>query len=497
MAADPLDELDLLLRSRYAIILVPSDESERVDELLERAAAKASLLAFGWRRATGLRRGLERTAPAVPDTGYPAQALAQIPEVGAGVYHFRELGLHLDDAEVQSHLAEAAAYFGTRRGAVVISGHEIRLPDALRRFATTLRLPPPTVEEFRQLLERTIRVLSARSPVRVTLTHEERVRLINNLAGLTLHEAERIITRLIIEDGALTADDVARVNAAKRQVVEQDGLLDYAPSDATLDGVAGLGGLKRWLSQRRAVVADPQRAAAMGLPYPKGVLLLGVPGCGKSLCAKAVAREWGVPLLKLDPANLYDRFVGESEKNFKRALATAERLAPVVLWIDELEKAFAAGSSDGDGGLSKRIFGSFLAWLQDRAGDVFVVATANDVSKLPPEFIRKGRFDEIFFVDLPTLDARRDVFAIHLARRRQQVEAFDLHALAASADGFSGAEIEAAVVGALYAAFATGTALTQQGLADELARTRPLSATMAEQLASLRHWASTRTVPAA
>src|SRR6185312_4260451 len=222
----------------------------------------------------------------------------------------------------------------------------------------------------------------------------------------------------------------------------------------------------------------------------------GVPGCGKSLCAKANACEWGLPLLKLDPANLYDKYVGDSEKNFKRAMQTAERMAPVVLWIDELEKAFASADSSADGGLSRRVFGTFLSWLQDRRGNVFVVATSNDVSQLPPEFIRKGRFDEVFFVDLPTPPARADVFAIHLKKRRHDPARFDLQSLAAASNGFSGAEIEGCVVGALYAAFSSNVPLSTDAILAEIGRTRPLSQTMPERVAGLREWARPRVVMA-
>jgi hypothetical protein len=332
-------------------------------------------------------------------------------------------------------------------------------------------------------------------PVKVELTHEDRTRLVNNLVGLTATEAEKVVTKLIMEDGALRAADVKRVAEAKRQIVEQDGLLDYWPSSESLGEVAGLNGLKAWLAKRRAVVHDPQRAASFGLGFPRGVLLLGVPGCGKSLCAKAVASEWGLPLLKLDPANLYDKYIGDSEKNFKRAMRTAERMAPIVLWIDELEKAFASGG-DADGGVSKRVFGTFLSWLQDRQGDVFVIATSNDIAQLPPEFIRKGRFDEVFFVDLPKQAAREEIFRIHLRKRNQDPTKFDLPLLAEATDGFSGAEIEQVVVGALYGAFSGGAGLTTTLLLGEAEATRPLSGTMWEKISQLREWAATRTVAA-
>ena len=252
---------------------------------------------------------------------------------------------------------------------------------------------------------------------------------------------------------------------------------------------------KAWLAKRQGVVSAPTRAASYGLDFPRGVLLLGVPGCGKSLSAKAVASEWGLPLLKLDPSNLYNKYIGESERNFKRAMRAAERMAPVVLWIDELEKAFAAGGSE-DGGVSQRILGSFLSWMQDRRGDVFVVATANEVQRLPPEFLRKGRFDEIFFVDLPDLATRHEVFHIHLDRRGQDAATFDLEALAHATDGFSGSEIEGVVVAGLYSAFATGGELALSTLLDEVRRTRPLSVMRSEEITALRAWARERTIPA-
>ena len=278
-------------------------------------------------------------------------------------------------------------------------------------------------------------------------------------------------------------------------MVEREGLLEYYPTDQSFEAVADLASLRAWLAKRQGVVSAPMRAASYGLDFPRGVLLLGVPGCGKSLAAKAVASEWGLPLLKLDPSNLYNKYIGESERNFKRAMRAAERMAPVVLWIDELEKAFAAGGSE-DGGVSQRILGSFLSWMQDRRGDVFVVATANEVRRLPPEFLRKGRFDEIFFVDLPDPATRYEVFSIHLDRRGQDAAAFDLEALAHATEGFSGSEIEGVVVAGLYSAFATGGELALSTLLDEVRRTRPLSVIRSEEITALRSWARERTIPA-
>jgi len=490
------DELELLVRARYALIVLDTVEVERAEQGLALAASRLNLLYFSWSRSRGLRRGVMASDPVTGDTEEPARALATVGEEGAGLFHFRGLGAHLDDPTVVSHVLDVVQQFTRRRGALVLTGHGIRLPDALRPHATVIRLTGASFDDYRQLLEQLIREYSARTPVKVELTHEDRLRLVNNLTGLTLNEAEKIITRLIVESGALRARDIERVNAAKRQIVEQDGLLEFHPQTEGLDQVAGLGGLKEWLARRRAVVSDPQRAVAFGLGFPKGVLLLGVPGCGKSLCAKAVAHEWGLPLLRLDPSNLYDKYVGESEHNFKRAMLTAERLAPIVLWIDELEKAFASASADADGGVSHRIFGTFLSWLQERKGDVFVVATSNDVAKLPPEFIRKGRFDEIFFVDLPGEAAREEILRIHLRKRKQDPAAMAMPQLVAATTGFSGAELEESIVSAMYAAFSAGTALTTETLLAEIAATRPLSQTMPERLDALRRWAAPRTVAA-
>jgi AAA+ superfamily predicted ATPase len=494
-ATDTISRLELLVRARYALIVLDTIEPERAEGLVRRIASDLSLHFFGWTRSKGLRRGGDAGDPYIDHTLEPHHALEAVEREGAGCYHFRELGPHLSEPVVVSHVLDVAASFATRRGALFISGHDLRLPDALRPYATTLRVPGPTYDDFRALLERVTRDQSARMQLKIEISAEDKVRLLNNLSGLTLIEAEKILTKLMIDDGALRGNDVERVIVAKRQAVEQDGLLEFHPARDGMSDVGGMDGLKRWLGQRRLVVSDPHRAQAFGLSFPKGALLLGVPGCGKSLCAKAVAHEWGLPLLKLDPANLYDKYIGDSEKNFKRAMQTAERLAPIVLWIDEIEKAFSSGG-DEDGGVSRRVFGTFLSWLQDRAGDVFVLATSNDVSKLPPEFIRKGRFDEIFFVDLPAVPTRMDIFTIHLRKRKQDPAKFDLKALAGATEGFSGAEIEQCVVSGLYAAFAANTTLTTPLLVAEIGRTRPLSRTMAERLTELREWASDRTVAA-
>ena len=315
------------------------------------------------------------------------------------------------------------------------------------------------------------------------------------LSGLTLNQARQAVARAAIIDGRLSRDDLAQLGELKAKALGEDGLLEYFPPADNRFELGGFGNLRRWLE--RAQVGFSPEAKQLGLQAPKGVLLVGVQGCGKSLSAKVIAREWGLPLLKLDAGRLYDKYIGETEKNFRRAIAIAESCAPAVLWIDELEKAISpgGGSGDSDGGLSRRLFGSFLTWLQEKSEPVFVVATANDLSALPPELLRKGRFDEIFFVDLPDVAEREQIFGIHLRLRRQDPAAFDMAALVKASDGFSGAEIEQTVTAALLGALQRQQPLATGWLIEELRSTVPLSVTRREDIAALRADAQGRFVP--
>ncbi len=495
MPLDALKDLELLFRARHGLIHLDTSEEDRASTLLAHIADRLSIPFFTWTRSQGLLRTDLKSA--IYETEDPAKALQHIALAEMdGVYHFRSLTTSFkDNGLLASILRDATKNLANFRGAVVLTGDSIELPGSLKELSAHVTLPGPSDEEFRKLLSRITRDLSLRQHVEVSLNADERTQLVKHLSGLTLMEAEKILTKAIIEDGSLGVDDIQHVIDAKRKVVEREGLLEYYPAETTMTGVADLVTLKAWLAKRRAVVQAPERAKQFGLTFPKGVLLLGVPGCGKSLAAKAVASEWRLPLLKLDPSNLYNKYIGESESNFKRAIRAAERMAPVVLWIDELEKAFASGGGE-DGGVSQRILGSFLSWMQDRQGDVFVVATANDIQSLPPEFLRKGRFDEIFFVDLPDGQTRTEVFRIHIDARGHDPEQFDLLRLAEETTGFSGSEIEEVVVSALYTAFSADSLLTTDAISAEIAATRPLSVTMAEKITAMRQWAKGRAVRA-
>ena len=496
MPTDTIRELELLVRSRHALIVLETVDEERACRILEYLAGQLQMHLLEWTASKGLRRAGDLSADL--ETTDAREALLRVEgDPQPALYHFRGLSLDAPDPLLAARLKDVVARFEKRRGAIVVSGEAMALPESLRRLSATVRVPAPTEREYRDTLQRVVRDFSARMPVTVDLSPEQAARLVRNLRGLSLDEAERLIARAILEDNKLWEHDVARIAEWKRELVARAGVLEYVGSeDEQVPEIAGLENLRGWLAKRRAVLLHPERASKAGLAFPRGVLLVGVPGCGKSLSAKAVAGSWGLPLLKLDAGRIYDKYVGESERNFRRAMTTAERMAPAVLWIDEIEKMFAAPGGEADGGVSLRILGTFLSWLQERQGDVFVVATANDVSRLPPELIRKGRFDEIFFVDLPAPKEREAIFAIHLRRRSHDASKFDLARLAAASEGFSGAEIEGAVVSALYTTFAADQPLGTDALLGELEATRPLSATMAERFAALREWAVERTVAA-
>ena len=493
-SADQLRELEILIRAHHPLLLVDTVEEERLHVLLEHAAEHTGLPLFSWNQVDGLRRELPESGQ-TPETKPPQKALAFIERSNLeAIFHLRGLGPYLHEPAIIAQLKSIhRRYFG-HRGAVVVSGTGLDVPASVEHHFTPINLHAPSPEAYHAFIQAVLRDLANRLHVKVKLSSADVSKLLAALHGLTFFEVQKIVTQAVMEDGMLTREDIAGVLQAKRQVIERSGVLEYFPHEHDMGDIAGLRHLKAWLRKRQAAFEDPRRAAEYGLSPPKGLLLIGVQGCGKSLCAKAVAAEWNLPLIRLDPSNLYNRYVGETEKNLRRAIALAERMAPVVLWIDEIEKALS--QEDAQGGPAQRIFGTFLAWLQDKKESVFVIATANDISKLPPELLRKGRFDEIFFVDLPDPEARERILDIHLRKRKRDPEKFDIAALVARTDGFSGAEIEQAVVSALYTAFSREEDLSTSSLIEEIELTKPLSVTMAERIASLRDWARDRAVPA-
>ncbi|MGB5544968.1 MAG: AAA family ATPase [Polyangiales bacterium] len=491
-SADQLRELEILIRAHHPFLLVDTLEEERVHVLLEHAAEHTGLPLFSWTQVDGLRRELPDPGQ-TPESGPPLKALSFIERSNIeAIFHLKGLGPYLHEPAVIARIKNIhKKYFG-HRGALVLSGHAVDMPPAIEHLFTPLNLHAPSSEDYHSFVQSVLRDLATRLHVKVELSSADVSKLLAALHGLTFFEVQKIITQAVIEDGVLGRGDLVKVLEAKRQIIERSGVLEYFPHEHEMGDVAGLSELKNWLRKRQSAFEDPKRAKEYGLTPPKGLMLIGVQGCGKSLCAKAVAAEWKLPLIRLDPSNLYNRYVGESEKNLKRAIKLAEAMAPVVLWIDEIEKALS--QEDAEGGPAQRIFGTFLAWLQDKKESVFVIATANDISKLPPELMRKGRFDEIFFVDLPGAEARKRILQIHLERRKRDPEKFDIERLVELTDGFSGAEIEQAVVSSLYTAFSEREDLSTKVIAEEIAMTKPLSVTMAERIGALREWAKDRAV---
>jgi SpoVK/Ycf46/Vps4 family AAA+-type ATPase len=350
----------------------------------------------------------------------------------------------------------------------------------------------PSTEERRRIIRQVAsEYASDNAGAQVKIDTKAHDLLVQNLAGLAWADTERLARNAVQIDGAITHSDLPDVMQAKYELLNRGGALQFEYDTARFNDVGGLEHLKTWLAQRRPAFRGDDSAAH--LDVPKGILLLGIQGCGKSLAAKATAGAFGVPLLRLDFGTIYDKYHGETERKLRESLKTADVMSPCVLWIDEIEKGIAGRG--GETGTTQRVLGTFLTWMAERKSQVFVVATANDINTLPPELVRKGRFDEIFFVDLPRASIRASIFAIHLTNRDQPLSNFDLRRLAHASKGFSGAEIEQAIVASLYAAHAKKEPLDTGHILDEIARTRPLSVVMAERINTMRDWAAGRTVP--
>jgi AAA+ superfamily predicted ATPase len=489
-----VQELDVLVRARYPLVTLVTSEEQRVEAILEGLAETHGKALLGWSVTSGLRRlGGSRTGDAPEGAKEPLDALAAIAKLpGPSLVVLRDFHPYLADAAVVRSLRELAHALKSTYTTVVLLSPVLVIPPELEKEISVLDVPLPTYRDLLQLLKEIVGVLRQGDRAKVDLTKDDADQLIQAALGLTLAEAENAFAKAIAHDGRLSRDDVARVLDEKRQVIRKSGLLEYFPTDGKLSEVGGLDLLKTWLARRGAAFSEAARR--FGLPEPKGLLLLGVQGCGKSLTAKAIAAQWRLPLLRLDMGRIFSGLVGSSEENLRRAIRVAESVAPVVLWIDEIEKGLSGlQSSHSDGGVAARLAGTLLTWLQEKTAPVFVVATANRIEQLPPELLRKGRFDDIFFIDLPAQPERREILEIHVRRRGRDPAAHDLDALAARAAGFSGAEIEQAVVSALYDAFAEGKDLAPAHLERAMAEALPLSLTMREEIARLREWARTRT----
>ena len=491
-------EIETLIRARYPILYIVSSEETRVQNAVMAIATRRQKKAFEWSFSVGIvpaGTSLQSQKHRNAATKDPLAALDQVIEqVEPAIFIFKDFHPFLtkNNFAVIRKLKEIALHLKNSFKTVVLISPTLEIPTELEKEITVLNFPLPDREELSKLLDRIIQDVSQFKQVKIDLNDAGRERLLQAALGLTLSEAENVFAKIIVKDERLSAEDVNEVFAEKQQIIRKSGLLEYYATNETFSNVGGLSVLKDWLQKRAVTFTDEARK--FGLPAPKGILILGVQGCGKSLCAKAVSSMWQQPLLRFDMGRMFGSLVGSSEENVRRAIAVAESVAPAILWVDEIDKAFAGSQSSGgtDGGTTARVFGTFLTWLSEKSAPVFVVATANDISQLPPELLRKGRLDEIFFVDLPSEAEREEVFRIHLAKRGRDPQKFDLPALVTASHSFSGAEVEEAIISALYDAFYAGHELSTEHVLAALKETVPLSKTMDEQINRLRTWAEGR-----
>ena len=494
-----LQDLATLVRAGTPLLVIETAEEKRVVETFRQLIAQVLRPLYRWSITDGLKRldmadaanDADNEIEVAPDASATLLAIKRTQD--SGIYLLLDFQPYLRYTMTLRLLREICQRQDSAAHTLVLISPKFELPEELESSVTRFTLDLPDAQALAQLVrEEAFAYSRENGGKRVDIDADAARAVVRNLRGLGLEDSRRIVRKLIYYDGALTQNDVAELAKAKFELLNKDGLLHFEYETARFADVAGLKHLKLWVEQRRAAFLGLKSAA--GLDPPKGLLLLGVQGCGKSLAAKAVAGGFGVPLVRMDFGTLYNKYHGETERNLRESLKHAEQLAPCVLWVDEIEKGLAGG--DNDDGVSRRVLGYLLTWMAERHEPVFLMATANQVQELPAELLRKGRFDEIFFVDLPGAAARAEIFAIHLRKRELKSDAFDAAALAAASDGFSGAEIEQAVVSALYAANADKCAVDQAHVLRALRDTRPLSVLMAEQVAALRNWAQGRTVSA-
>ncbi|NIR32040.1 MAG: AAA family ATPase [Gammaproteobacteria bacterium] len=488
-----LHDLELIVESAVPVVVIESHEERRVVALFQRLFTRVPKPLFHWTVTEGLRR-IDVDYPPQHHNREPAGLLSQIKSTTSpGIYLLSDFHPYLDEPTHVRLLKDIALAKPSVDHTVVLISHSLSIPPELERFCARFELSVPNREHVRQAVLLEAQAWSKRKRGRNVKTNKRMLDLlIENLVGLPLNDARRLARAAMEDDGAITECDLPDIQKAKFELLGKNGVLSFEYDTARFADVGGLRRLKEWLDLRRPVFTGA--VDKPGLDPPKGILLLGVQGCGKSLAAKAVAGTWGVPLLRLDFGTLYNKFFGETERNLRSSLNTAQAMAPCVLWIDEIEKG--VGSDRSDAGTSKRVLGSLLTWMAENRTRVFIVATANDIEVLPPELLRKGRVDEIFFADLPDEQTREAIFGIHLRARNLDCVRFDLPRLAQAAEGFSGAEIEQSVVSALYSAHARGVAPEGEHVLDAVRTTRPLSVVMHERIHSLRSWAVERTVPA-
>ena len=486
---DIKQELSLCVRARYPIICLLTFEEDRAERLVYSIAEAARKEVVTW----SLSEGFDPAQEDVSNPKKPEAVLKYIIESsGKTIFVLRDFHPFMEDELVVRLLRDITVKLKKSFKTVIMVSPQLKIPPDLEKDITVFDLPLPTADELGVVLNKLLDPYKGSSKVKIDFSSQLLEKVIQGTLGLTLKEAENVYAKALLKDRSFTVDDLPDIISEKQQMIRKSGILDFIPFSTNMKDVGGLEGLKEWLQHRAGAFSS--KAREYGLPEPKGLLLVGVPGCGKSLAAKAIASEWRLPLLRLDVGKIFASFIGSSEQNMRKALTVAEAMSPAILWLDEIEKGFSGLKSSGsvDAGTTARIFGTFLTWMQEKTKPVFVIATANNVDQLPPELLRKGRFDDIFFIDLPSLKEREDIFKIHISRKKRDPEKFDLKALAAHADNFSGAEIEETVIAAMYQAFYLNRDINTEDIRKSIDDIVPLAVTAREKITLIRDWAQNR-----
>lgn len=495
-----IEEIEILIRARYPILYITSWEEKRVETDLMRISSRMDKKLFNWTNTQGLVNiTVSKTANIVNEnTRDLFSALDNIQKSpDAAIYILKDAHAYLTDPLIIRKLRDTANILRSTFKTILLLSPVLKIPVELEKEINVIDYELPSINDLGAILERLINSLqNSKKNIEINLDANAREKLLQAALGLTQLEAENVFSKIIVSKKRLDAEDISLIFAEKRQIIKKNGILEFYPSQEDMKNVGGLNNLKKWLKKRDS--AFTKKARMYGLPQPKGMLLLGVSGSGKSLVAKAVSSLWKLPLLRLDIGSLFSGLVGSSEENMRKTIKTAEAVAPCLLWLDEIDKGFSGSTSSNfsDGGTTARVLSSFLTWLQEKESPVFIIATANDISRLPPELLRKGRFDEIFFLDLPKHKERMDIFSIHLQKRNRNPKQFNLQILAEKTDGFSGSEIEEAIVSAMYDSFDENRELESYDIINSISHSVPLSQSMKEVIDDIRSWCKERARPA-
>jgi ATP-dependent 26S proteasome regulatory subunit len=491
------EQLKALISASYPVIYLATWEEDRCMNMLGRVAQEQGLKVYAWSTSAGM---VDQAGKQVfPELKDPGQLRVYLPSLLQSLLTFKEEGVllvlkdlhpYVKEPIITRLLRDIVSHFKTCGKTLILLSPVVEVPLELEKDITIVDYKLPDETEVEEILDRLAAEIGEQNPeVEMNLeAPQAKDKFLKAMLGLTQGEIENTLAKIVVQNKRLDIRDIPAILGEKEQIIRKSGILEFYASSDSFGDIGGLHELKAWLRMR--VEAFSEDARRLHLPAPKGILLVGVPGCGKSLCAKAVASEWAKPLLKFDMGKIYGSYLGQSEANLRKAIQVAEGVAPAILWIDEIEKGLAGGS--GDSGVSQRILGSLLTWMEEKTSPVFVVATANQIGGLPPELLRKGRIDEIFFVDLPNGEERTEVFNVHLAKRNRNPLVFDVERLVAETEGFSGAEIEQIIIDALFEAYHARAELDTDMVLHSIEATVPLSKSMGESIKRLREWASDR-----